>query len=854
MEFARHVSCRDEAVVVVDAISTGRKLASIAIGRGLNVIHLVSNAAASASGLGACGNLPFVATVDERDTFEETVAALEALPFNIIASTVGCESAVELNDQLSEILGLSTSNGTALSEARRDKWAMAERVRECGVRAVKQCVATRFEEVVTFVESNRLQKYILKPRRSAGSDGVFFCENLVEARDHFNTILSRPTIFGESSRDVLVQEFLHGKEYVVDTVTCNGEHKVVAFWEYDKRPTNGSKFVYFDMHLYQTQDGIKEQRMGEYVFSVLDALGVQFGPSHAEVIWLENEDAPCLVEVGTRPHGAGGNFSEMCDSVIGYNQLGVTLDSYLRPEDFKKVPEMPGKYSGMGMEFFFVSRKEGSLEKIHMQGVESLASYHGHDLHVDIGGKVKKTVDLMTTPGVVRLYDNDREQVFRDSDFIRTLEADIFQLEKSKEAVIIVDAISTGRKLAGIAIDQGLNVIHLVSNCAELASGLGACGDLDFVCTIKEKETVDDTVKAIQKLPYEIKASTVGCESAVELNDAISSRLGLSTSNGEHMSEARRDKWAMAERVRECGVRAVNQCVATSFQDVVSFVTKHQLSQFILKPRRSAASDGVYFCDNLVEAQEHFSEILLRDTIFGESIPDVLVQEYLVGKEYVVDTVSCDGVHKVVAFWEYDKRPTNGAKFVYYDMHLFETEDGHKEQCMADYVFSVLNALDVQYGPSHAEVIWLENEDAPCLVEVGTRPHGAGGNFAEMCDAVIGYNQLGATLDAYLRPESFSQIPERPLALRGLGAEFFFVSRQEGLLEHIETKDVISRPSFRGLDLHINVGEHMKKTVDLMTTPGIVRLCHSDKDVVLRDAKYLHENEHQYFKVASCPN
>jgi hypothetical protein len=33
----------------------------------------------------------------------------------------------------------------------------------------------------------------------------------------------------------------------------------------------------------------------------------------------------------------------------------------------------------------------------------------------------------------------------------------------------------------------------------------------------------------------------------------------------------------------------------------------------------------------------------------------VVVQEYLTGVEYVVDTVSRHGKHKVVALWAYDK-------------------------------------------------------------------------------------------------------------------------------------------------------------------------------------------------------
>jgi hypothetical protein len=47
-----------------------------------------------------------------------------------------------------------------------------------------------------------------------------------------------------------------------------------------------------------------EKRLAEYTHGCLDALGIVNGPSHAEVMWLDNEDAPCLVEVGARPHGS----------------------------------------------------------------------------------------------------------------------------------------------------------------------------------------------------------------------------------------------------------------------------------------------------------------------------------------------------------------------------------------------------------------------------------------------------------------------------------------------------------------------------------------------------------------------
>ena len=65
--------------------------------------------------------------------------------------------------------------------------------------------------------------------------------------------------------------------------------------------------------------------------------------------------------------------------------------------------------------------------------------------------------------------------------------------------------------------------------------------------------------------------------------------------------------------------------------------------------------------------------------------------------------MSRDGVHKVVTIWEYDKRPVNGANFVYYGMRLVGS-DSKKAKEMIAYADGVLDALGIKQGPSHMEV------------------------------------------------------------------------------------------------------------------------------------------------------
>ena len=113
----------------------------------------------------------------------------------------------------------------------------------------------------------------------------------------------------------------------------------------------------------------------------------------------------------------------------------------------------------------------------------------------------------------------------------------------------------------------------------------------------------------------------------------------------------------MGECVRNAGLRAVRQELCSSWDAARAFcealgVNDTETSAWcVLKPCKSAGTDGVYIAKSLEECQRRFSEILGTETVFGESNDNVLVQEFMKGTEYVVDHVSVEGVHKCVAIW-----------------------------------------------------------------------------------------------------------------------------------------------------------------------------------------------------------
>jgi len=69
---------------------------------------------------------------------------------------------------------------------------------------------------------------VVKPVESAGSDGVKLCHTFQEAQEHFYVLMNSQRKVGNKEGAVLCQEFLRGKEYVVDHVSRDGVHKTVS--------------------------------------------------------------------------------------------------------------------------------------------------------------------------------------------------------------------------------------------------------------------------------------------------------------------------------------------------------------------------------------------------------------------------------------------------------------------------------------------------------------------------------------------------------------------------------------------------------------------------------------------------
>merc|ERR1712137_1368640 len=424
--------------------------------------------------------------------------------------------------------------------------------------------------------------------------------------------------------------------------------------------------------------------------------------------------------------------------------------------------------------------------------------------------------------------------------------------------------MSTGAFLAPLAIERGLSVI-----CVYSSDELGdfkthvpdEAADVKFVETITHAgelapEAIEATANQLRQLGYDIVACIAGAECGVEVGEALAESLGL-RGNGTELSAARRNKYLMGERVRECGLRAVKQMKgsAASWDEIDAFLDREAPTPFrmVVKPLDSCGSDGVYKCCSKDEVKTACDAIVGHCNATGSFNSEVLVQEFLSGIEYVVDSVSKDGQHKVVAVWEYDKRAVNGAPFVYFGMRLLDPQCEVAQQ-LINYMAAkggVLDALGFQNGPGHAEVKMEAN--GPCLVEVGARCHGWSGTWLSLVTECLGpHNQVQATLDAYLDQQAFENLPFAPQGLLKHGTCVMLVSRQEGILASVATQLLEDLPSFHKANLgHCDIGKHFPRTVDLFTSPGQVLLASSNAEQLEADFARIHDlSETELFTLA----
>lgn len=111
---------------------------------------------------------------------------------------------------------------------------MQEALREHGLRSIRGRVVHTLQEVRDWWKELSVSHVVLKPVAGAGTAGLHFCNSEEEAVRAAETEFAGADYFGRKDGGLIMQERIEGTEYIINTVSRNGVHRITDIWVYDK--------------------------------------------------------------------------------------------------------------------------------------------------------------------------------------------------------------------------------------------------------------------------------------------------------------------------------------------------------------------------------------------------------------------------------------------------------------------------------------------------------------------------------------------------------------------------------------------------------------------------------------------
>lgn len=205
----------------------------------------------------------------------------------------------------------------------RDKFLMKQAFLKFGV----PCAIGFLISSPSEIPDNGIQyPAILKPVDSFSSRGVFRLENRRDLEKYFTQ-----TIAFSSTHNAIVEEFIEGSEFSVESVTNNGETYVIQITEKEITPFPHTVEM---AHIQPAKISDSEKKaIGNIVKNSIMGLGLDNCATHAEL--KLTKDGPKMIEIGAR---LGGDYitSHLVPLSTGINIEKLTVQ--IAMNDFVEIP------------------------------------------------------------------------------------------------------------------------------------------------------------------------------------------------------------------------------------------------------------------------------------------------------------------------------------------------------------------------------------------------------------------------------------------------------------------------------------------------------------------------------------
>lgn len=203
-------------------------------------------------------------------------------------------------------------------------------------------------------------------------------------------------------------------------------------------------------------------------------------------------------------------------------------------------------------------------------------------------------------------------------------------------------------------------------------------------------------------------------ETPVRTQAYVANKLGV-PGIGEDKAELFTNKYLMRQKCKEIGIDTIKFKLVDNVDDAIKFY-KEVGNTMIMKPIDSAGSRGVVKIDNLQTIIDKFE--------YSESASKtgkVIIEEYIPGKELLIDGVVVNGIYQSLICGEYIKCNVPGVFSEYMGKYPAEITEEQYEQ-VDKLVKKIIEGFGLPWGRTHTEV--KINDNGVWLMETAARGGG----------------------------------------------------------------------------------------------------------------------------------
>ena len=239
-----------------------------------------------------------------------------------------------------------------------NKHLMREKCKEIGLASIPSASAASLQEAIHYLNEFGAP-CIIKPIDSAGSKGVTRINSLEELKEHYADCVKY-----SGSDEIIIEKFIVGKEFEVDSIALNGNIKTLMYADLDEFKIPN---VFASMTRLYPSVADKEivDKLLSYDLKMLNGFGLKQGLTHSEYILDEESKEVYLIETALR---GGGTF---ISSHIAELQTGMNTAEFLIKMALGELDDIPG-FTGNKCHCGYVAFYLPAGEIVSVQGVDEV--------------------------------------------------------------------------------------------------------------------------------------------------------------------------------------------------------------------------------------------------------------------------------------------------------------------------------------------------------------------------------------------------------------------------------------------------------------------------------------------------